>query len=199
MKNLRLFVLLLLLRACSTVTYRWVKTFSLDIRSCHYWSGVESLSSRVFCLAENVALRGKASQAAQYHHPFGDPYSAIDGNRRASFGDGSCTHTTELEQPWWTVDLLDSYVITSISITNRQDCCQSRLSGVRIHIGNTRNNNGLGNPMWVKHFAIKWKLQICVFYQWRPLLGSRSWCRLQNSSKAALLPSAGRQRNKPHQ
>lgn len=105
------------------------------------------LSSCVFCLAENVALRGKASQAAQYHHPFGEAYSAIDGHRRASFGDGSCTHTTELEEPWWTVDLLDSYVITSISITNRQDCCQSRLSGVRIHIGNTRNNNGLGNPM----------------------------------------------------
>lgn len=97
--------------------------------------------------AENVALRGKASQAPRYDHPFGDAYSAIDGSNEANFRHGSCTHTAEQDEPWWTVDLLDAYVITSISITNRGDCCQVRLSGVRIHIGNSRNNNGLQNPL----------------------------------------------------
>lgn len=158
MKKLPVFVVLLLLRACSAATYRWVKTFSSDIRrSFHLWSGVESLSSPCL-LTENVALRGKASQVTRYDHPFGDAYSAIDGNNLGNFRHGSCTHTAEQEEPWWTVDLLHSYVITSITITNRQDCCQARLSGVRIHIGNSRNNNGLRNPMWVKYFAIKWRL-----------------------------------------
>lgn len=94
-----------------------------------------------------MALRGKASQAARYDHPFGDAYSAIDGNRDGNFRHGSCTHTAEQEQPWWTVDLLDAYVITSVTVTNRQDCCEARLSGVRIHIGHSAGNNGLQNPM----------------------------------------------------
>lgn len=93
------------------------------------------------CPTENLALRGKASQAARYEHAFGEAYSAIDGSREGIFSHGSCTHTAEQEEPWWTVDLLDSYIITSITITNRQDCCRARLSGVRIHIGNSPKSN----------------------------------------------------------
>ncbi|CAF91122.1 unnamed protein product [Tetraodon nigroviridis] len=93
---------------------------------------------------QNVALRGKASQSTRFEHVFGDAHSAIDGNRDGTFNHGSCTHTAEQREPWWTVDLLDPYAITSITITNRQDCCPFRLSGVRIHIG---NNNGLQNPV----------------------------------------------------
>lgn len=96
---------------------------------------------------QNVALRGKASQSSRYYHPFGSAYCAIDADRGSSFHAGSCTHSAESEDPWWKVDLLDSYIVTSMIIINRGDCCQHRIDGLRIHIGNSLQNNGLDNPV----------------------------------------------------
>lgn len=96
---------------------------------------------------ENVALRGKATQSDRYEHMFGDAASAIDGNRDSKFAAGSCTHTDEHNNPWWRVDLLDNYIITSVAITNRGDCCAHRINGVQIHIGNSLQLDGLTNPV----------------------------------------------------
>uniref|UniRef100_A0A3Q3LH04 Fucolectin tachylectin-4 pentraxin-1 domain-containing protein n=1 Tax=Labrus bergylta TaxID=56723 RepID=A0A3Q3LH04_9LABR len=96
---------------------------------------------------ENVALRGKATQSHRYPHNFGDASSAIDGNRESNFDAGSCTHTVEMENPWWRVDLLDSYIVTSVVITNRGDCCPERLNGAEVHIGNHLQDNGAANPL----------------------------------------------------
>ncbi|XP_062279276.1 fucolectin-4-like [Scomber scombrus] len=96
---------------------------------------------------QNVALRGKATQSDRYEHMFGSAYSAIDGNRDSTFAAGSCTHTDEETSPWWRVDLLESYIVTSIAITNRGDCCEDRLNGLQIHIGNSLHENGIENPM----------------------------------------------------
>ncbi|TNN56660.1 Fucolectin [Liparis tanakae] len=111
------FVLLLLLETCSTSTY------------------------------ENVALRGKATQSDRYEHAFGAAYSAIDGNRNSNFGSGSCTHTDEETNPWWRVDLLESYIVTSIIVINRGDCCAFRLDGAEVHIGDSLKDNGASNPI----------------------------------------------------
>ncbi|NP_001290251.2 fucolectin-7-like [Larimichthys crocea] len=102
------------------------------------------------CLAakySNVALRGRATQSDRYEHAFGAAYSAIDGNRESHFHAGSCTHTDQRNGPWWRVDLLDSYIVTSITIVNGGDCCQHRINGLKIHIGNSLENNGVKNPM----------------------------------------------------
>lgn len=96
---------------------------------------------------ENVALRGKATQLGRYAHDFGAAYNAIDGNRDGRFHSGSCTHSAELTDPWWRVDLLHSYVVTSISITNRGDCCAYRLDNLDIHVGNSTTTSGLDNPL----------------------------------------------------
>nr|AEL33637.1 fucolectin 2 [Larimichthys crocea] len=96
---------------------------------------------------QNLALRGKATQSDRYKDAFGAAYNAIDGNRDSNFHDGSCTHTSGKSDPWWRVDLLDSYIITSITIYNRGDCCQERINGLEIHIGNSLDNNGLNNPL----------------------------------------------------
>ncbi|KAM6994422.1 fucolectin-1-like [Tautogolabrus adspersus] len=96
---------------------------------------------------ENVALRGKATQSQRYPHNFGDASSAIDGNRESNFDVGSCTHTIEMENPWWRVDLLDSYIVTSVVITNRGPCCPERLNGAQVHIGNNLQDNGARNPL----------------------------------------------------
>ncbi|TNN34894.1 Fucolectin [Liparis tanakae] len=115
--NPSVFVLLLLLETCSVSTY------------------------------ENVALRGRATQSDRYDHVFGDASSAIDGNRDSTFGSGSCTHTDEESNPWWRVDLLESYIVTSVVVINRADCCSDRLDGAEIHIGDSLTDNGAANPI----------------------------------------------------
>ncbi|XP_074540317.1 uncharacterized protein LOC141801240 [Halichoeres trimaculatus] len=96
---------------------------------------------------ENVALRGKATQSHRYGHNFGDANSAIDGNRNSDFSAGSCTHTIEMINPWWRVDLLHRYVITSVLITNRADCCSEKINGAEVHIGDSLQDNGVANPL----------------------------------------------------
>ncbi|XP_023132500.2 fucolectin-3 [Amphiprion ocellaris] len=95
---------------------------------------------------KNLALRGKATQSIRGNHDLSGASNAIDGNRDSTASHGSCTHTAEESNPWWRVDLLESYIITSITVTNRGDCCAERLNGLSIHVGNSLTNNGLDNP-----------------------------------------------------
>ena len=94
----------------------------------------------------NVALRGKATQGTQYEGHFGAAYKAIDGNRNSIFASGSCSHTAPMTNPWWRVDLLESYIVTSVAITNRADCCAERINGAEVRIGNSLQDNGVSNP-----------------------------------------------------
>ncbi|KAG9329454.1 hypothetical protein JZ751_004707 [Albula glossodonta] len=102
----------------------------------------------------NVALQGKATQSVLFHHgnsphysAFSQPDHAIDGNRDSHWHHGSCTHTANVPNPWWRVDLLKPYKIVSVTITNRQDCCAERINGAQIRIGNSLENNGIDNPV----------------------------------------------------
>ncbi|XP_078108279.1 uncharacterized protein LOC144519184 [Sander vitreus] len=96
---------------------------------------------------QNVALRGKATQSNHFADMYGFAHNAIDGNRESDYKAGSCTHTIEQTSPWWRVDLLESYIVTSIIITNRGDAFPERLNGAEIHIGNSLLDNGAANPV----------------------------------------------------
>uniref|UniRef100_A0A3B1JRD0 Si:ch211-215k15.4 n=1 Tax=Astyanax mexicanus TaxID=7994 RepID=A0A3B1JRD0_ASTMX len=88
---------------------------------------------------KNLALNGKATQSTLVENPwaaFGHAYNAIDGNTDSNYDHGSCTATEWQENPWWRLDLLDEYTITSITITNRGNLPE-RLDGAEIHIGNS--------------------------------------------------------------
>ncbi|KAL6108858.1 uncharacterized protein ACO6RY_12114 [Pungitius sinensis] len=76
----------------------------------------------------------------------GLPERAIDGNRASEWGQGSCTHTEGQAKPWWRLDLLKTYNIDTVTITNRKDCCHERINGAEIRIGNTLSDNGNNNP-----------------------------------------------------
>ncbi|KAI4903208.1 hypothetical protein NFI96_008973 [Prochilodus magdalenae] len=87
---------------------------------------------------------GKATQSILVVNPwvpFGNAYNAIDGNTDPNYNHGSCTATELQQNPWWRVDLLDEYTVTSITITNRGDCCPERINGAEIHIGNSLLDN----------------------------------------------------------
>ncbi|KAG7999309.1 Fucolectin [Nibea albiflora] len=95
----------------------------------------------------NLALRGRATQSARESHEFGDASGAIDGNRVSNFYAGSCTLTDVETNPWWRVDLLEPYIVTSVIITNRGDNFPERINGAEIHIGNSLQDNGAANPV----------------------------------------------------
>uniref|UniRef100_A0A3Q3GEH5 Fucolectin tachylectin-4 pentraxin-1 domain-containing protein n=1 Tax=Labrus bergylta TaxID=56723 RepID=A0A3Q3GEH5_9LABR len=89
-------------------------------------------------------IGGKVDQSSLYGK--GVPGRAIDGNRASKWGDDSCTHTHNDFSPWWRLDLQKQYKITSVTITNRRDCCHDRINGAEIRIGDSLNDNGNSNP-----------------------------------------------------
>ncbi|XP_053183284.1 fucolectin-2-like [Scomber japonicus] len=96
----------------------------------------------------NLALHGKATQSQRYTGSgtsLGDAYNAIDGNRDARFTSGSCTHTAQMTNPWWRVDLLENYMVTTVIITNRGDCCANRLNGAEVHVTKHLHSGYSGN------------------------------------------------------
>ncbi|XP_041963481.1 fucolectin-6-like [Alosa sapidissima] len=101
-------------------------------------------------MAKNLALYGKATQSDLIENPWSahsDAHNAIDGNRDPHFFHGSCTATDRQSYPWWRVDLLSPYIITSVVITNRGDIWPERLNGAEIRIGNSLLENGNNNPL----------------------------------------------------
>ncbi|XP_049913329.1 uncharacterized protein LOC126398150 [Epinephelus moara] len=92
----------------------------------------------------NIARGGRVTQSSVAFG--GVPKRAIDGNQASIYGQRSCTHTKRERKPWWRLDLLRTYKINTVTITNRKDCCHNRLNGAEIHIGNSLNDNGNANP-----------------------------------------------------
>ncbi|XP_066518450.1 fucolectin-1-like [Hoplias malabaricus] len=96
-------------------------------------------------LQSNVALRKIATQSSSSYPTFLAPF-ATDGNRNSNIHAMSCSYTDYYFKPWWRVDLLIEYQISSVVITNRGDCCPTRIDGAEIRIGNSLENNGNNNP-----------------------------------------------------
>ena len=76
----------------------------------------------------NLALNKPASQSSTKGN--GVAGLAVDGNLVGTTNWGASAdlqHTDKDGEPWWQVDLGNVYQIKEIKITNRTDCCQSRL------------------------------------------------------------------------
>ncbi|XP_071801636.1 fucolectin-3-like [Asterias amurensis] len=61
---------------------------------------------------------------------------AIDGDQRTNADRFSCTHTLLESHPWWKVDLGANHCLGRITLVNRADCCNNRLSGAIVRAGN---------------------------------------------------------------
>ncbi|KAL7855504.1 hypothetical protein AOLI_G00191080 [Acnodon oligacanthus] len=111
------------------------------------WSREVTMSSYAGSTSNlsNVALGGYATQSAS---SYTEHYASrsIDGNKNTDFNDKFCSTTDYADSPWWRVDLLNMYEISSVVITNRGDCCTQRIIGAEIRIGNSLDNNGNNNP-----------------------------------------------------
>ncbi|XP_028450807.1 uncharacterized protein LOC114566488 isoform X2 [Perca flavescens] len=95
-------------------------------------------------LDPNIARLGTVRQSSVFN--IGVPELAIDGNRASVWAQGSCSHTLNDFKPWWRLDLLKTYKINTVTITNRRDAVHERINGAEIRIGNSLNDNGNDNP-----------------------------------------------------
>nr|XP_055055528.1 fucolectin-1-like [Misgurnus anguillicaudatus] len=95
--------------------------------------------------SENFALKGIATQPSTYLNWV--PKQAIDGIRYEPGVATSCSITGYEWSPWWRLDLLDYYEISTVIITNRADYWIDQTNGAEIRIGNSLENNGNNNPM----------------------------------------------------
>ncbi len=87
--------------------------------------GGASISTGKQCKASSVAHGGVASRAC-------------DGNTNGAYGQNSCTHTNDENDPWWEVDLGAIYDVSKITIWNRTDeCCWNRLQGFYVMCSET--------------------------------------------------------------
>lgn len=100
--------------------------------------------SKLFSTEQNIALQQQATQSSLYGAT-GFSSFAVDGDRNPLYHDKGCAHTCQEDDPWFRVDLLKSYDITRVTITNRQDCCSNRIQGAEIRVGDSLDNNGNSN------------------------------------------------------
>jgi len=66
---------------------------------------------------------------------------AVDGNTDGIYSNNFSTHTQSDDKAWWYVDLGDTYLISSIKVWNRTDCCTDRLSNFYVSILSAGTSN----------------------------------------------------------
>ena len=86
--------------------------------------------------SSNLALLyGTADQSSTRNGGGGNAAQfAIDGNTNGSFGAGSVTHTNNVANSFWEVDLNSTFHIDNVRLFNRTDCCAGRLSNFTISV-----------------------------------------------------------------
>ncbi|XP_055506279.1 uncharacterized protein LOC129706218 [Leucoraja erinacea] len=94
---------------------------------------------------ENFALESSTTQSSTY--PGSGSERANDGNSDSDFRHGSCARTYKSRDPWWRVDLNESYNVSDVRITNRADCCSEHLVGAEIRIGDSLEKDGNFNRL----------------------------------------------------
>lgn len=81
----------------------------------------------------NISQGKTATQSGNFDAVNSYPASmAVDGSTAA----GSFNHTSSQLQPWWQVDLANSFLVTSIEITHRTGCtaCAGRIKRFRVFV-----------------------------------------------------------------
>ncbi|GGG43983.1 hypothetical protein GCM10010976_14470 [Bizionia arctica] len=84
-------------------------------------------------LTNNIA-EGKPTFQTSDYSPQGVSGKAVDGDTNGRWGDGSVTHTRDINGnvEYWEVDLQGYFDIAAMKIWNRTDCCSNRLNNFRV-------------------------------------------------------------------
>jgi hypothetical protein len=97
-------------------------------------SGILSLAEVEVFRARNLAIGKSASQSTTSGGASAS--RAIDGDTNGNYTNGSVSHTTQQNRPWWQVDLGSVMGVGDVVLYNRSDCCAERLTNFDIQISN---------------------------------------------------------------
>ncbi|XP_031560298.1 uncharacterized protein LOC116296420 [Actinia tenebrosa] len=118
------------------------------------WLSLATLTCCVFIVSSgNLALRQPAvasSLPKNCQKCFAS--QAVDGSSLTHYVQNPesfeyCMHSALQENPWWRVDLGNSYIVDQIEILGRSDCCTEELSGAIIRVGNSLLEDGTKNAI----------------------------------------------------
>ena len=84
---------------------------------------------------QNIALNRQTSQGPGTAAG-GVPSRAVDGNANGNWGANTCTHTNNGD-PWWEVDLGNTYDVRKVTVHHRTDCCMERSQGALVTVDGT--------------------------------------------------------------
>jgi hypothetical protein len=107
----------------------------------------------------------KATSVQQSSTGWNGPASrAVDGNTNTNYNGNSCTHTYNKPNEWWKMKWGSSKLVRRVEVWNRSDCCNGRLAGATVFVGNTKigtlsgskgkqniNTNRVGNQLLIKN------------------------------------------------
>ncbi|XP_043973777.1 fucolectin-3-like isoform X1 [Gambusia affinis] len=103
------------------------------------------ISPTDYCNTPDIKLRDKRAYQSTTYKWLLREYPA---DRAFDGAQSTCSYTEYQTKSWWTVDLKDVYNITCISIWNEDEWFDSsNISGAKIYIGNSRQNNGTNNKL----------------------------------------------------
>ncbi|XP_072269355.1 fucolectin-1-like [Pyxicephalus adspersus] len=86
----------------------------------------------------NLGLFGRTCQSSTFPGaPRPGPERAVDGVSETNHTMFTCAITNLEPEPWWSVDLEESYFIGVVYIVTRQDSCWDCLEGAELRVGNS--------------------------------------------------------------
>ncbi|MFO7745029.1 MAG: discoidin domain-containing protein, partial [Psychroflexus sp.] len=100
----------------------------------------------------NIALFKPAKQINTFEA--GHANRAVDGNTDGHWHRGSVSHTNGSQNPWWEVNLLEEFDISSITVYNRTDCCPDRLKNFSIRVSPQPFEGNYGGEVFNNEGAI---------------------------------------------
>ncbi len=77
------------------------------------WERCYSTHTVPLVVAVRIALTGKPTTQSSTAHG-GVSNRAVDDNTNGNYGAGSCTHTENQANAWWTVDLQATYAVDKV-------------------------------------------------------------------------------------
>ena len=106
--------------------YHLLSCVRVSFRHCVYFKRDERLSTQIVdgvltrSVAANFLLNRQTFQSAEIESG-GKSSNAVDGNYNSdrTVPGSSCTHTKEIWQAWWAVDMGEDITIMTVTITNR--------------------------------------------------------------------------------
>jgi len=82
---------------------------------------------------DEISLVMKNAHQINTHYQY-DARRPLTLTPDGKFDGGTCSHTKNVYDPWWRLDLGATRTLSSVELLNRKDCCADRLSGLRVYI-----------------------------------------------------------------